>query len=98
MPDNALKRACYVVRVLLADRYDVRNSFYKLSGRLGVIGAREGTTDIPEHSHLGRWWDQRARGLGATPSAPISTGGEENVLCYRQDRYCKFGKDCLCGF
>ncbi|KAL8595649.1 hypothetical protein ACOMHN_025685 [Nucella lapillus] len=56
-------------------------------GRIAVIGAHERVTDIPEHSWLGASWNQRARGLGATDSAPVSTCGEENVLCLSNDRY-----------
>lgn len=85
--DDALKRACYLTRFLLADHYGVRNSFYHRSGRTAVIGEHEGTTSIPEHSHLGAWMNQRARGLGATDGAPVSTGGEENLLCHSNDRY-----------
>ena len=84
--DRALKRACYVVRFLFADRVDIRNSFHNNHGRAGVIAVNEGTTNIPEHSFLPKWWDKRARGLGATPQIPISTGGEENLLCYSTDR------------
>ena len=51
------------------------------------MGADEVTTDIPEHTTLGQWWDKRARGLGATRSRPVSTGAEENVLCYSDDLY-----------
>ncbi|XP_063429761.1 uncharacterized protein LOC134712290 isoform X1 [Mytilus trossulus] len=87
VPDDALKRACYITRFVFADNYAVRNSFYKRSGRTAVIGQREGTTNIPEHSFLPAWWNQRARGLGATDYAPVSTGGEENLLCYQNDRY-----------
>lgn len=85
--DNALKRACYVTRFLFADSFAVRNSFFQRSGRTAVIGQNEGTTSIPEHSFLPAWWNDRARGLGATDHAPVSTGGEENLLCYRNDRY-----------
>ena len=46
----------------------------------------EYTTDIPEHSHLEDYWDGRARGLGGTSHNPVSTGGEENALCMKQDR------------
>ncbi len=45
------------------------------------------TTHIPEHASLGAWWNTRARGLGATRDRPVSTGGEENALCYTNDRY-----------
>jgi hypothetical protein len=32
-------------------------------------------------------WDTRARGLGATPFIPLSSVGEENVLCLAGDAY-----------
>ena len=85
--NTALTRACYVVRVLLADRPDVRKQLYKQGGRVGVIGVNEQTTDIPEHSYLPDWWNQRARGLGGMVGTPISTVGEENLLCLKNDWY-----------
>jgi len=85
--DEALKRACFILRFLYADRADLRESMYKNFGRFGVIGVNEGTTSIPEHSHLPSWWNQRARGLGAMVGVPISTGGEENLRCLSTDRY-----------
>jgi len=90
--DAAMKRACYVVRFMLADRRVLRQTLYKYQGRVGIIGRYERTTGIPEHSWLPRWWDDRARGLGGTLGTPISTGTEENLLCERQseggnDRY-----------
>ncbi|XP_076435651.1 uncharacterized protein LOC143275438 [Babylonia areolata] len=85
--DNAMKRACYITRFLFADHSRVRQSYYARSGRVAVIGENERTTDIPEHSWLGPGWNQRARGLGATDSAPVSTCGEENILCLRSDRW-----------
>jgi len=51
------------------------------------MGVNEVTTDIPEHTDLGPWWNDRARGLGATVGRPVSTGGEENALCLDNDRY-----------
>lgn len=32
-------------------------------------------------------WDERTRGLGATPARPLTSAGEENVMCYAEDRY-----------
>ena len=72
--DEALRRACYVVVFLFADRQDIRTWFYRRRGRAGVIAQSEGVTSIPEHAWLGSWWNQRARGLGATLTHPISTG------------------------
>ena len=86
--DAALKRACYVLRFMLADRRVLRRFLYKYQGRVGIIGRHEQTTDIPEHSWLPKWWDKRARGLGGTLGIPISTGTEENLLCeLATDRY-----------
>ncbi|XP_071160645.1 uncharacterized protein [Mytilus edulis] len=85
--DNALRRACYVVRFMFADNKDVRMSYYKRHGRVAVIGASEGTTDIPEHSWLPKRMNERARGLGATDYAPVCTAGEENASCFCKDRY-----------
>ena len=84
---RAIVRACYVVRFALADRKDIRDWLHDRYGRAGIIAERERTTDIPEHSYLPDWWNQRARGLGATLDKPISTGGEENILCRPTDRY-----------
>ena len=84
---QALQRACYVMRFLFADRKDIRDWFYRRNGRAGIMAKSEGTTTIPEHSFLPAWWNDRARGLGATIQVPISTGGEENLLCESGDRY-----------
>ncbi|XP_043227798.1 uncharacterized protein LOC122384461 [Amphibalanus amphitrite] len=82
VPDAALRRACYIVRFLFADVRAVRDSYRRRRGRVAVIGRAERTTQIPEHSSLGPAWDGRARGLGATDSAPVCTIGEENLLNY----------------
>jgi cyclophilin family peptidyl-prolyl cis-trans isomerase len=53
------------------------------------MAATEYTTDIPEHRSLKSrvFWDRRARGLGATPSSPAVSCGEENLLGYAGDPY-----------
>jgi len=85
LSDSALQRACYVARFLLADRYDLRNSYYQMYGRFALMGVNEVTLDIPEHSQLDPFWNDRARGIGGTPSRPVSTAGEENALCMTWD-------------
>ncbi|XP_077989428.1 uncharacterized protein LOC144443759 [Glandiceps talaboti] len=87
VPDNALKRACYVVRFMMADRNDLRQQMYDKYGRVGIMAQSEVTLHIPEHAHLPAYFNQRARGLGGTLHIPISTGAEENVLCYTNDAY-----------
>jgi hypothetical protein len=57
--------------------------------RLAIMAKTEVTTDIPEHSDLTPkdYWDQRARGLGATLARPAVSAAEENILCLADDRY-----------
>ena len=57
--------------------------------RLRVMGVREMTTDVSEHSDLTprSYWDRRARGLGATPWRPAVSCGEENLLACDGDPY-----------
>ncbi len=63
--------------------------------RMGIIGVQQVTTDMPEYASLdtqfplpnGESWNTRARGLGATPFIPLTSGAEENILCYPSDVY-----------
>ncbi|MEX2540260.1 MAG: hypothetical protein WD314_00555 [Trueperaceae bacterium] len=60
--------------------------------RIGVIGVDQVTTDMPEYADLdsafpGVDWDERSRGLGATRERPLTSSGEENLLCYAGARY-----------
>ncbi len=41
LTNDALQRACYVVRFLFADRYDIRNSYYRMYGRFALMAASE---------------------------------------------------------
>ena len=69
----------------------VAASMNQLGLRHAVMAAypKEKTTDIPEHSFLSpaSYWDERARGLGATLSVPLSSSAEENAMCHEDDRY-----------
>ncbi|KAJ8031850.1 hypothetical protein HOLleu_25184 [Holothuria leucospilota] len=85
--DQALKRACYVVSFMLADRPELRQAMYAKYGRVAIMATHEVTRDIPEHSSLPESYNTRARGLGGTLRVPVSTGAEENVLCLSSDRY-----------
>ncbi|MEM9613766.1 MAG: hypothetical protein AAGA59_12585 [Actinomycetota bacterium] len=60
--------------------------------RLGVIGATQQVTDMPEYRDLPEVfpdvdWNARARGLGSTAARPLVSAGEENLLCLDGDRY-----------
>jgi len=54
---------------------------------------QEITTDVPEHAHLDPSGFDKYRGLGAIPGAPVTTVGEENLICDPRDPY--LGEDIL---
>ena len=87
--DPALREVAYVVNAMLAGRDDVRQALVQNKVRLAVMAPTELTCDIPEHSDLTppAYWNRRARGLGATPSRPAVSCGEENVLAFPGDPY-----------
>merc|ERR1712013_728262 len=58
-----------------------------LIGTVMAAYPSELTTHIPEHAWLGAYWNERARGLGATVAIPVGSSAEENALCYSNDRY-----------
>ena len=89
--DRALLVASEIVREMLAHRPDVFQAMRTRRAYVGIMSRDEVTTDIPEHAHLANDpnvdWNERARGLGGTPQIPITTAGEENLLCLAGDRY-----------
>ncbi len=87
--DDALKEAGYIVSQMLAGRDDVREALVKNHVRLAIMAYNERTTQIPEHSDLtpSKYWDRRARGLGATPERPAVSAAEENLLEFEGDPY-----------
>lgn len=92
VPDLALQVAADIVIHMVADMPDVRRAMIDNGLLVGVIAANQVTTDMPEYRNLNDLypevdWDQRTRGLAATTSIPLSTGAEENLLCYSTDRY-----------
>ncbi|QIZ72023.1 hypothetical protein [Oxynema aestuarii] len=94
--DRALEQAAAIARQMLAFRPDIRRKMLQNHLRIGIIGVREQTTDLPEYRILkqeypDRDWDRLTRGLGGTPFIPLVTAAEENLLCWRSDRY--FGEN-----
>ncbi|MGI8605495.1 MAG: hypothetical protein ACR2OZ_21175 [Verrucomicrobiales bacterium] len=87
--DFALKEARFLIDQMLEGRDDVRQAIVKNKVRLAIMAPNELTTCIPEHSDLtpAKYWDKRARGLGATKIRPAVSCGEENLLSYRGDPY-----------
>jgi len=96
--DAALARACDITQHVVAKREDVRARLIQNGLRVAVIARNELTTDLPEYRDLysafpGTDWDRETRGVGATPERPVSSSGEENLLCLGEDRY--FGETIL---
>jgi hypothetical protein len=86
--DEGLKRACYVVRYLFASRYDARNAYYKVYGRIALIADDQQQTSLPEYKTWdSSYWDSRARGLGPTVGIPMTSVGDDNQRCAPKDRY-----------
>jgi len=87
--DEALREAAFLVNRMLAGREDVRRALIRNGVRVAVMAPSEMTTDVPEHSDLTpkSYWDQRARGLGATAARPAVSCGEENLRNLEGDRY-----------
>ena len=87
--DHALLEAGWIIDRMLAGRPDVRRALVKSKVRCCVMACDEVTTDVPEHMTLepGKWWDRRARGLGASVERPCVSCAEENLLGFPGDPY-----------
>ena len=87
--DYALLEARHLIKAMMGERLDILAAMGENGVRYTIMGVGEFTTDVPEHSDLtpARYWDRRARGLGATRSRPSVSCGEENLLCLRGDPY-----------
>jgi hypothetical protein len=86
--DLALQQTYYIVNNLLAAIPYVRDEFLDLGVYFAIIGRFENQTTLPEYAHLdSEYWDNRARGLGASGNDRVSSVGEENLLCLSMDRY-----------
>ena len=85
----ALHEARYLIEKLLAGRGDIRERLIVNKVRFSIMAVDEMTTAIPEHGDLepAKYWDRRARGLGATRRRPSVSCGEENLLRYPGDPY-----------
>ena len=79
--DRALLAARPVIIDVTAHMPGLRSELSKQGLRIAIIGVSEHRNEIPEHS--GR--DKSSRGTGATMANPVSSVGEENVLCLPSD-------------
>lgn len=85
----ALREAAWLIDRMLDGREDLRRAIIGNRVRVVVQGVSEMTTAVPEYAELkpAKYWDRRARGLGATKSIPVQSAGEENLLNYPGDPY-----------
>jgi len=85
----AFHEARYLIDAMLEGREDIRQRLIDNKVRFSIMAASEMTTSIPEHSDLkpSKYWDRRARGLGATRRRPAVSCGEENLLKFPGDPY-----------
>ena len=87
--DEAVAEAGVIVRGMLGGRKDILAAMAKDRIRLGVMATSERTCDLPEHSDLtpAKYWNERARGLGASHERPAVSCAEENLLSCSGDPY-----------
>lgn len=88
----AVQQAAAVVRTMLSGMPEVARALVASEVRVGIIGEHQVLTDMPENrdiyqSNPGTDWNARTRGVGATSRMPLSSAGEENILCFEIDRY-----------
>lgn len=89
VPDAALAEAAWLIQQMLEGREDILHALAKNKVRFAIMAHDEFTTSIPEHRTLkpAKYWDKRARGLGASSERPAVSCGAENLLCYPGDPY-----------
>ncbi len=92
VPDSALAQAfktIYCMTSMLPE--EVLKCMAKVDTRVVVMGQKEVTIDVPEHSGMRHDrslnWNLRARGLGGTLMEPITSCAEENIMAYPWDKY-----------
>lgn len=83
--DRALVQACITVMHLLPRASEVLSAMVQHEFRVAVLSPSEVLTELPEYRDLyavfpGDDWDAM-RGVGATRARPVSSVGQENVLC-----------------
>ncbi|MFM1903110.1 MAG: hypothetical protein RLZZ440_1010 [Planctomycetota bacterium] len=85
----ALAEAVWIIDHMLARRPDLAAALARADARVVVMAHDEFTTDVPEHARMepADFWNRRARGLGGSPELPVTSCGEENLLCLPGDPY-----------
>ncbi len=87
--DAALFEAAKLVDKMLAGRPDIRKAMIEKGGRVMIVGAKEGITDLPEYAWMKpkEFWNKRSRGFGGSYGKIHTSVAEENLLCLPEDTY-----------
>ena len=87
--DFALKEAVFLLNKMFGERDDIRQAMIENKVRFVIMAPDEFTTMVPEQRRMNpaKYWDKRARGLGASRRNPVVSCGEENLLGYEGDPY-----------
>jgi hypothetical protein len=86
--DRALQQAFYLITNMLAPTPELRRRLVSQGAYFAIIGIDEEQTTHSEYAHMdSEFWDKRARGLGGSIWKPLTSGAEENLICFRRDRY-----------
>jgi hypothetical protein len=90
--DTALESACDAAIHMLSKDADVLARLSDNGFKVAVIGVDEVLTDLPEFSDLYEQnpnvdWNYTVRSLGGSVERPVSSVGEENVLCLSEDMF-----------
>jgi hypothetical protein len=87
--DSAMVQCKYIVETMTKKIPEYALKWMKDNHyRIGIIGAFENVTDLPENRAMPIWWpmtgptywDDRGRGYGASPHLPLMSCGEENIV------------------
>jgi hypothetical protein len=83
--DAAIVQCKYIVETMLSKVPEALEYMLAHNYRVGLIGAYENVTDLPENRAMPVWWpdtdwDARGRGYGATNWLPLMSCGEENII------------------
>jgi ABC-type transporter Mla MlaB component len=83
--DDAMLQARYIIETMMERIPESLEQMIKYNFRIGIVGAYENVTDLPENRLMNVWWpgtdwDARGRGYGATEYLPLMTCGEENII------------------
>ncbi|GGG72807.1 hypothetical protein GCM10007415_00110 [Parapedobacter pyrenivorans] len=91
--DEAFYKAREIVFMMLKKNPLLKVKLIDNNARIAIIGRNEQMTDLPEYKGFDQSINERARGMGGWTNFPLTSCGEENILCLDTDRY--WGEDIL---